>query len=194
RSCASRQSRELAEDDRLGSSGLKIGIEESSVADFVERVAGDILRAIGIEIRQGDLIVVQRLVGSTSMGGLLPIPPSSAYCVHRSASISSAAARNWRMATSPAPREPPPCARAKVAFVNKPAPTTAAPPARRLPFIKERRSTERLVGRTSSLSFIVSSIFLLVIWFMRYGYCGLDAAAERRDAQRMSFNRHKDVI
>ena len=32
------------------------------MADFVQRVAGDILRAIGIEIRQGDLIVVQRLV------------------------------------------------------------------------------------------------------------------------------------
>src|SRR5208282_444970 len=35
------------------------------------------------------------------MGGLLPMPPSSAYCVQRSDSISSAAARNWRMAASP---------------------------------------------------------------------------------------------
>src|SRR5208283_68728 len=59
---ASRQSYKLLEVDRFGPSGLEIGIEESSVADFVQRVAGDILRAIGIEIRQGDLIRVQGLV------------------------------------------------------------------------------------------------------------------------------------
>jgi hypothetical protein len=32
------------------------------VADFIERVAGDVLRAIAIEVRQGHLIVVQRRV------------------------------------------------------------------------------------------------------------------------------------
>src|SRR5271155_4116399 len=79
------------------------------------------------------------------MGGLLPIPPSSAYCVQRSDSISSAAARNRRIAASPAPSLPRSCARAEVPFANKPAPTAAAPPARRPLFIKERRSTERLV-------------------------------------------------
>src|SRR5208283_2463631 len=41
---ASRQSYKLLEVDRFGPSGLEIGIEESSVADFVQRVAGDILR------------------------------------------------------------------------------------------------------------------------------------------------------
>ena len=48
--------------DRLGASGLEIGIEEGRVAHFIQRVAGDILRAIGIEVRQGDLIGVQQLV------------------------------------------------------------------------------------------------------------------------------------
>src|ERR1700677_1376063 len=78
------------------------------------------------------------------MGGLLPIPPSSAYCVQRSDSISSAAARKRRIATSPASRRPS-CARAEDAFANKPAPTVAAPPASKPLFIKERRSTERFV-------------------------------------------------
>src|SRR6202034_1619849 len=79
------------------------------------------------------------------MGGFVPIPPSSAYCVQRSDSISSAAARNRRMATSPELREPVSCvfacARANVPLANSPAPT-AALPARRLPFRKERRSTK----------------------------------------------------
>src|SRR5271170_7780330 len=94
------------------------------------------------------------------MGGFVPIPPSSAYCVQRSDSINSAAARNRRMATSPALRDCPfDCARAKVAFANKPAPT-AAPPARRLLFIKERRSTERLLDETSSSFFTITLHFL----------------------------------
>src|SRR5580698_5460154 len=96
------------------------------------------------------------------MGGSVPIPPSSAYCVQRSDSINSAAAKNWRMATSPALRDWPDCARAKVAFANKPAPT-AAPPARRLLFIKERRSTERLMDGSSSSFFIMMFHFLLFV-------------------------------
>src|SRR6202046_4162293 len=79
------------------------------------------------------------------MGGLFPIPPSSAYWVQRSASMSSAAARNRRMAASPGLSLPRSCARAEVPFANKPAPTAAAPPARRPLFIKERRSTGRIV-------------------------------------------------
>src|SRR5277367_6934951 len=79
------------------------------------------------------------------MGGLLPIPPNSAYCCQRSDSISSAAARNRRMAISPGLSLPRSCARAGVPFANKPAPTAAAPPARRPLFIKERRSTGSLV-------------------------------------------------
>ena len=41
---------------------LEICIEKGGVADFVEGVAGDVLRAIGIEVREGSLIGVQRLV------------------------------------------------------------------------------------------------------------------------------------
>src|SRR5580698_10103823 len=98
------------------------------------------------------------------MGGSVPIPPSSAYCVQRSDSISSAAARKRRMATSPAlsAELAADCARAKVAFANKPAPT-AAPPARRLLFIKERRSTERLMDGRSSSFFIMMFHFLLFV-------------------------------
>src|ERR1700678_275667 len=98
------------------------------------------------------------------MGPFVPIPPSSAYCVQRSDSISSAAARNRRMATSPALREPLACvlacALAKVPLVSKPALTTAAPPARRLPFKKERRSTELPIGARSCFSFIFILMFL----------------------------------
>ena len=50
-SCASRQSFELAQVDRLGSSGHEIGVEEGGVADFIQRVTADILRAITIEVR-----------------------------------------------------------------------------------------------------------------------------------------------
>src|SRR5271156_631494 len=71
------------------------------------------------------------------------MPPSSAYCVQRSASISSAAARNRRMAASPGLSLPRSCA--ELVFANNPAPTVAAPPASRPLFIKERRSTERVV-------------------------------------------------
>src|ERR1700691_4424143 len=121
------------------------------------------------------------------MGGFMPIPPSSAYCVQRSDSISSAAARNRRMATSPWLRDRlPDCARAKVAFANKPAPT-AAPPARRLLFMKERRSTERLMDERSSSFFIIMFHFLFACDFVSR-YCGLDAATKRRDADRMSFD------
>src|SRR6202789_2325889 len=81
--------------------------------------------------------------GSTSIGGLLPMPPNSAYCVQRSDSISSAAARNRRMAASPGLSLPRSCA--EVVFASNPTPTVAAPPASRPLFIKERRSTERVV-------------------------------------------------
>jgi hypothetical protein len=59
---ASLQRVELVEVNRLGASGLEIGIEESGVAYFIQRVAGYVLRAIAIQVRQGYLIVVQRLV------------------------------------------------------------------------------------------------------------------------------------
>src|SRR5580658_11335351 len=117
------------------------------------------------------------------MGGRVPIPPNSAYWVQRSDSINSAAARNWRMATSPELRVwPPDCAWAKVAFANKPAPT-AAPPARRLLFIKDRRSTERLMDERSSSFFIIRFHFLLVVILFRR-YCDVRRSAERRDADQ----------
>ena len=59
--------------------------------------------------------------------------------------MSSAAARNLRIAMSPRGSFPRSWARAEVPFANKPAPTAAAPPVRRPFFIKERRSTERVV-------------------------------------------------
>ncbi len=61
-SFASRQSFELGEIDRFGSSGLEIGIEEGGVAHFIQRVARDILRAIGIQVRKGNLIRIQWFV------------------------------------------------------------------------------------------------------------------------------------
>src|SRR5580693_10211377 len=68
------------------------------------------------------------------------------------------------MATSPELREPLACvlacALAKVPLVSKPAPTTAAPPARRPPFRNERRSTELPIGARSCFSFILILIFL----------------------------------
>src|SRR5580700_3124826 len=107
------------------------------------------------------------------MGGFLPIPPSSAYCVQRSDSISSAAARNWRMATSPGLRESPDCARAKGALASKLAPITA-PPARSPPFIKDRRSTDCLKDGRSA-SFVMCTLQLFLFDF-RCRYCVLDAA------------------
>src|SRR5580704_1272791 len=61
-SCAPRQSCERGKVDRFRSSELEIGIEERSVAHFIQRVAGNILRAIAIKVRQCDLIGVQRFV------------------------------------------------------------------------------------------------------------------------------------
>src|ERR1700683_2805312 len=62
-------------------------------------------------------------------------PPSSAYCCHRSASISSAAARNLRMATSPLVGGG---AADSLLSLRALAPITAAPVAR-APRRKERR-------------------------------------------------------
>src|SRR5579862_950748 len=76
------------------------------------------------------------------MGGLLPMPPSSAYWIHRSASISSAAARNRRMASSPLRNLPLPdlaCAPALVALLKSPTTGNAVMPAIPTPFIKVLR-------------------------------------------------------
>src|SRR5882724_3780135 len=64
------------------------------------------------------------------------MPPSSLYCCHKSASMSSAAARNRRISASPRVR--PPLALAARALANSPAPIVPAPTASDLPK-KERR-------------------------------------------------------
>src|SRR5277367_4781038 len=77
--------------------------------------------------------------------------------------MSSAAARNRRMAASPGLSLPRSCARAGVPFANKPAPTAAAPPARRPLFINERRSTGRWVLLTGffMIALPISDLFEL---------------------------------
>src|SRR3954453_17092178 len=76
------------------------------------------------------------------------LPPSSLYCSHRSASTSSAAARNWRMATSPFVS--PPLAEAGRALTRRLAPMAPAPTA--APFSRnERRSVMRQDCSASSM-------------------------------------------
>src|SRR5882757_5665466 len=75
------------------------------------------------------------------------MPPSSLYCCHKSASMSSAAARNRRISASPRVR--PPLARAVGALANSPAPIVPAPTASDLPK-KERRLRRLFKGLTLS--------------------------------------------
>src|SRR3954454_2758498 len=82
------------------------------------------------------------------------IPPSSLYCSHRSASSSSAAARNCRTATSPFVS--PPLADTGGAVSNRLAPMAPAPTA--APFSRnERRSVRRPDCSTSSMIFTFRS-------------------------------------
>src|ERR1700722_12153221 len=100
------------------------------------------------------------------MGGLSPMPPSSAYCVQRSLSISSAAARNRRIAISPAEREPLPLldvdwAKVDIPRVNRPAPMVAAPAANALFFKNERR-----LFRVSDSDCFMCLSFVLKSWLV----------------------------
>ena len=73
RRLAARKSSEGIEVDRLRADGSQICVQEFGVADLVERVAGDILGAIGIEVLQGELIWILRSRGNpTELGILLP--------------------------------------------------------------------------------------------------------------------------
>ncbi len=56
------QRAELVKVNRVRTFGLKVSVQEVCVADFVNGVAGDVLRAVAIEIGQGDLIIVHWLV------------------------------------------------------------------------------------------------------------------------------------
>src|SRR5438874_12938552 len=87
------------------------------------------------------------------------MPPSSLYCCHKSASMSSAAARNRRISASPRVR--PPLALAVGALANSPAPIVPAPTASDLPK-KERRLRKLFKGLTlsSKLSSRVSTSFM----------------------------------
>ena len=44
--------RELIEVDRVGAFGFQIAVEEGSVAYLIQGVAGNVLRAVAIEIRR----------------------------------------------------------------------------------------------------------------------------------------------
>src|SRR4051794_8239109 len=102
------------------------------------------------------------------------IPPSSLYCSHRSASRSSAAARNWRMATSPLVR--PPSAEAGEGWASRrPAPMAPTPTAAPLTR-NERRSVKLRDGSMCSTIFSYTNC-----WQQRVaarGYDGLNDAAD----------------
>src|SRR5205085_12498906 len=89
------------------------------------------------------------------------MPPSSLYCCHKSASMSSAAARNRRMSKSPCVGAAC-CALAVGALANSPAPMVPAPTASDLPK-KERRLRKLFKGLTlsSKLSSRVSTLLMV---------------------------------
>jgi hypothetical protein len=53
RRLASLECEELVKVDRVCAFGLQVSVEEVGMADFVDGATGDVLRAIGIEIREG---------------------------------------------------------------------------------------------------------------------------------------------
>src|SRR5580698_998362 len=61
-SLAALQSAELIEVHWIGALRFKVGIQEGRVTYFIQSVARDILRTIGVKVRQGYLIVIQLLV------------------------------------------------------------------------------------------------------------------------------------
>src|SRR3954454_24869621 len=84
------------------------------------------------------------------------IPPSSLYCSHRSASRSSAAARNCRMATSPLVR--PPSAEAGDGWASR-RPAPMAPTPTTAPLTRnDRRLVKRPDGSISSTIFLLTEI------------------------------------
>src|SRR4029077_11380957 len=88
------------------------------------------------------------------------MPASSLYCCHKSASMSSAAARNRRMSKSPCVGASC-CALAVGALANSPEPMVPAPTAIDLPK-KERRLGRLCKGLTLSSTFLslVSALFM----------------------------------
>src|SRR5262245_12334289 len=92
------------------------------------------------------------------------MPPSSLYCCHKSASMSSAAARNRRMSASPRVR-PPRRSVAAVAFANRPAPMVPAPTASDVPK-KERLLTERFGGLGFDADVVSNDAVYLLIGFI----------------------------
>src|SRR6201996_9701103 len=121
--------------------------------------------------------------------GLPPFtPPSSLYCSHRSASISSAAARNRRIAMSPLARA---LLAAIASLANRALPGTAAAAATPTPLKNDRRPTTRRhcawtssswnSGETSGWT--VSGTFLVIICSCdRSGLRGYRASLESHPA------------
>src|SRR4030095_5322986 len=119
----------------LGTPGNEIRIDERRVTDLVVGVVVNVLREIPID-RPEPLGVDG--VSRPSRNLTVRDSPSSLYCVQKSTSRSSPAARNWRMATSPALR-PLLCAFANVIWSNSATPTADAPAAANPVFRKFRR-------------------------------------------------------
>ena len=57
--------------DRIGTFGFEIGIEKGGVTDFIERVAGDVLRPVPVEVLQGQLIWILGPAGDATQFGIL---------------------------------------------------------------------------------------------------------------------------
>jgi hypothetical protein len=62
RRLASLEGEKLVEVDRVCALGLQVSVEEVGMADFVDGVAGNVLRTVGIKVRERSLIAVYRLV------------------------------------------------------------------------------------------------------------------------------------
>lgn len=59
--------------NRIGALGYQVGVEKSCMTYFVERVAGDVLRAVAIKVLQSWLIVILcSLCDSAELSILLP--------------------------------------------------------------------------------------------------------------------------
>ena len=68
---AARQGAEFVEVHRLCAYGLQIRVQKRGVALLVACIAGNILRAVGVEVHEGSLIAVHRLEGRVCLHGEL---------------------------------------------------------------------------------------------------------------------------
>ena len=115
------------------------------MADLIQRIAGDVLRAVGIQVRKGGLIGVKCLVWTYFDGEVgADAAQFGILCPAIRLDEFGRAARNRRIAMSPLSNEALLLfANADVPLSNNPAPNAAAPPAGNPPFNKDRRFTGR---------------------------------------------------